>query len=101
MTAGCGHMHVPAPDNFTGLHRVTIDVGAGVVVGANGRAFERDPRKYSASAGIAENFSAHPGVCRSGRITSERTRSYRSVAAKLDLAAENGIHTAVIHNQQN
>src|SRR5580658_2439213 len=95
------HTGVFAANDFASLHRVTVDVGTGVIIRANRGAFEGYSGKYSARARIAEDLGAHPGVGIRGSIASLWSGCNGSVAAQLNLAAEDGIHAAAIHDEKN
>src|SRR5271170_8416212 len=77
-----------------------IDVRAGIVIGAKCGTFEGNSRKQSASARVAENLCSHVRIRVRRGIASHGARCYRSIAAQLDFALENGLCSAVIHDQQ-
>src|SRR5271157_3515736 len=89
-----------ASHDFLGLDGVAIDECAGFIVGTKSGACEGDAGKQTAGARVAEDFGAHPGVGIGGSVTSERSGSNGSIAAELNLAAENGFHPSVVHDQE-
>src|SRR5579859_70971 len=100
MTAGLGYAGMFATHDLTCLHGVSIDVGAGVIVGPNRGAFEGDPSKYSAGTRVAKNLGSHPSVGIRGSITTLRACGNGGIPTQLHLAAEDRIHAPVIHDQQ-
>src|SRR5208283_2673052 len=56
--------------------------------------------KQTLRARVAQDLGAHPSVGIRGSVTSLGTAGNRSVAAEFNLAAENGFHATVIHDQQ-
>src|SRR5271163_3334258 len=100
MAACFRHAGMFATNDFTCLHGASINVGTGVIVRANRGAFERNSSKNSLCARIAENLSAHPSICIRGSCTSLGACGNGSIASQLYLAAEDGIHAAAVHNQQ-
>src|SRR5580692_8094916 len=100
MAAGFRHADMFATNDFAGLHGVTVDVAAGIIVRTNGGAFEGNSREKSLGTRVAEYLSAHPSVGIRGCGASLGTCGNGSIAAQLHLAAEDRIHTSAIHNQQ-
>src|ERR1700720_4049667 len=82
------------------LDGMTIDLFAGLVIGTKSRAFEGNSGKHSAGTRIAEDLGSHPGISICGSIASFGASGNRSIRAQLHLAAEDGFHAAVIHDQQ-
>src|SRR3977135_660371 len=100
MTARAGNTKMFASHDILRLTRMALDVCAGIVVRTNRGTFERDSRKKAAGSRIAENLGAHPGVGIRGGVTSFWPCRNGSVAAELDLAAQDRIHTTAVHNQE-
>src|SRR5277367_5573161 len=100
MTARARHSYVFASHDVLGLDRAAIDVFAGIIVRTNRGAFQGNSRKHAATARIAENLSAHPGIGIRRSITSFGASGNRSVGAELNLAAQDGFHAAAVHNEE-
>ena len=77
-----------------------VNAGVGVVVGANGGTSERDSREEAARARIGQDFSAHSDVGFGGSIASNRASGGRRVSAKLHFALEDGMGSAIVHNEK-
>src|SRR6266852_24525 len=100
MTACFGHAHRFTSHDFLCLDGMTIDLFAGLVIGAKRGALEGDAGKHTAGTRVAENLGAHPSVGICGSITSFGPSGNGSIHSQLNLAAENGFHASVIHHQQ-
>src|ERR1700689_4757853 len=100
MAAGAGQPHVVTSYYFFCLDGTAVDVCASVIVGTDRGAFEGFSRKYPAGTRVAEDLGAHPSVGIGGSVTSFGSAGNGSIGAQLHLAAEDGVHAAAIHDQE-
>src|SRR5580693_2956579 len=86
--------------NVLGRDFLSVDSLVCVVVGADGRTFQRNACKQAASTGIAQYFSTHRdiGFCR--RVTADWSCCYRCICSELHFAAQDSIRATVIHHEK-
>src|SRR6266852_9715952 len=101
MTAGAGHARMFASHDVFCLNGTAIDLFAGLIVRTKRRTLEGNSSKHSAGTRVAEDLGSHPGISICGSIASFGASGNRSIRAQLNLAAQDRLHAAVIHDQQN
>src|SRR5436190_15404149 len=81
-----------------GLH-ASVELACAFAVHLDDRAIEFEPGKDSASAGVAENLRAHLPVGVGGCMAADRAGGDAGIGAKLELAVEQVLHAALVHDQ--
>src|SRR5277367_3526139 len=79
---------------------LTVNSHVGVVVGPDRRTLQRYAGEYSASAGIAQDFSTQRNIRFRRRVPAHWASRHRSISTKLYFAAQDAVGAAVIHHQQ-
>src|SRR6202790_401237 len=100
MAACRRHSGMLASHDLFCLDGMAIDISAGVVVGTNRGAFQGDSCKHATRTRVAKDLGAHPSIRIRGRVTPLGSTGNGSIGTQLNLAAENGVHAAAIHDQQ-
>src|SRR6202165_4334173 len=100
MTACTRHAHIFASYDILCLDGMAIDLLACLVVRTKRRAFKRNTGKQTAGTRVAKDLGSHPSVGICGSITSFGACGNGSISAQLNLTAQDRLHAAVIHDQQ-
>src|SRR5579859_747695 len=100
MTPRCGYANMLASHDLLCPDGVSVDLLVCVIVRTKGSALEGDSGKKTTGTRVAEDFSAHPGVRVRGSVAALGARGDGGICAEFHLAAQDGLHTSVIHHQQ-
>src|ERR1700757_3729118 len=79
---------------------LAVDSFVCVVVGTDGRSFERNARKRAACPRVAQYFGAQRSISLCGSRTSHRAGRYGGITAQFYLARENTVCSPVVHNEK-
>src|SRR5271155_4676558 len=85
--------------NLAGGDFLSVDAFVGVVVRANGGTGQRNSREEAAGARIGEHLRAQGYVGIRRGVSPNGACGNRGVAAELYFACENGVGTAIIHDE--
>src|SRR5579859_3948569 len=101
MAAGPGNGHFAVQQDGASRDFAAVNALVGFVVRAERGTFQGDAGEKPAGPGVTENFGFHPEIGVGGSIAAFGAGSGGGVPTEFDLAAENGSHAFLVHDQKN
>lgn len=100
MAGGGGDSGAAVEDDVPGGDLFAVEFFVGVVVGAEGGAFEGDTGEQATGAGVGEDFGAHGGIGGGGGIAAFGSGGGGGIGSEFDFAGEDAFGAAGVHDEE-